>query len=422
MQKLTWHTDVRTLSDLHLWDKNPRVVQQSAILKLATRIKERGFHAVLVIDTDDTILSGNLRKRALEHLHIEEVAVIVPDRKLSEDEREKIALESNLNDGEWDFEKLKAFEFDMLLDIGFKGDELNNIWSKELETHDDGFDLEEELKTITTATTKLGDVVILGNHRLICGDSTDPEVLKRLCGDEKPSMIYSDPVYNLNINYDKGIGGKQHYGGNVRDKRTVEEYKLFIQKSVENALAVSQPDTHVFYWCTQVYIWLIQTVYEACGVSNKCVCIWLKNGHNPIPSLAFNRCYEPCCYGTRGKPWIDPEIQNLNEVLNKEAGTGNELINAVDVWPAKRLSSKEYRHATQKPPTLSEKAFKRCSKAGDIILDSFCGSGSTIIAGEQLNRRVFGVELEPQYCDLIIRRFEKLTGMKARVIRDEEKS
>ena len=108
--------------------------------------------------------------------------------------------------------------------------------------------------------------------------------------------------------------------------------------------------------------------------------------------------------------------------MDKDVSNGNDLLDQLDVWLQKRLPSKDYEHATSKPPTLHEKAIRRCSKPGDIILDSFCGSGSTLIAGEQLKRRVFGVELEPQFCDLIIRRFEKLTGIKAQVIRNEETS
>ena len=105
--------------------------------------------------------------------------------------------------------------------------------------------------------------------------------------------------------------------------------------------------------------------------------------------------------------------------MNKELTTGNNLLeetsDELDLWLVKRLPAKEYQHATSKPPKLHEKAIRRCTKPGDIILDSFSGSGSTLIAGEQLKRKVYGMELEPIFCDLIIRRFEKLTGIKAEV-------
>ena len=123
-------------------------------------------------------------------------------------------------------------------------------------------------------------------------------------------------------------------------------------------------------------------------------------------------------YGLRGKPYIAKGIDNLNEVMNKEVGTGNQMIEDIldllNIWLVKRLSGKSYEHATAKPPTLHEKAIRRCTRPGDIILDSFGGSGSTLIAAEQLKRRAFLVELEPAFCDLIIRRYEKLTKKKAK--------
>ena len=259
----------------------------------------------------------------------------------------------------------------------------------------------------------------MGPHKLLCGSSADPKNLQRLFGDEKASMIYSDPPYNINLDYSKGIGGKNDYGGNVNDSRTYEEYKNFIKETLVTALSATDPNSHIFYWCDQSYIGLIQELYRELGITNRRVCLWLKNSQNPTPKVAFNKCYEPTVYGTLGKPYIAPSIQNLNEVLNKDMTTGNNLFaeasDELDIWFVKRLSGKKYEHATSKPPKLHEKAIRRCTKPGDIILDSFSGSGSTIIAGEQLKRKVYAIELEPIFCDLTIRRYEKLTGRKARV-------
>lgn len=173
-------------------------------------------------------------------------------------------------------------------------------------------------------------------------------------------------------------------------------------------------------------IWLIQGLYRELGIQNKRVCLWLKNSQNPVPGVAFNKCYEPCTYGLRGKkPYIAKNIQNLNEVMNKEITTGNNLLEEtldhLDVWMVKRLSGKDYTHATSKPPKLHEKAIRRCTRPGDIILDSFLGSASTLVAAEQLKRRVFGVELEPAFCDLAIKRYESLTKNKIKVIKHHEK-
>lgn len=424
MNKINWHAEEKLVKDLVPFKENPRKITKDAFEKLKQRIIERGFHDVIVVDIDNTILSGNQRKKALEELGIDKVATLVPDRKLCEDERKKITLESNLNDGEWDYELLQSFDLDMLTDIGFESSDLLSFWNNDLEVKEDDFDEKKELESIITPTTKLGDVILLGSHKLICGDSTDPNVLKKLFGNEQASMIYSDPVYNIKIDYNKGIGGKQTYGGNVNDNRTDEEYKEFIRKSLVAATSVSKKDLHVFYWCDESYIWLFQTLYREFGINNKRVCLWIKNGHNPTPTVAFNKCFEPCVYGTKGSPFLNDSIHDLNEVMNKEMTTGNDLSDGIqdqmNIWVEKRLSHKDYKHATTKPPKLHEKAIRRCTNLGDIILDSFSGSGSTLIAAEQLKRRVFAVELEPIFCDLTIKRFEKLTGIKAKILRNHE--
>ncbi len=231
-------------------------------------------------------------------------------------------------------------------------------------------------------------------------------------------MIFSDPIYNIGLSYDSGIGGKQSYGGKTNDKKTDAEYKEFLKKSLENAMSISKDDCHVFYWCDEAFIGLVQDLYREMKVDNKRVCLWLKNGQNPTPNVAFNKCYEPCVYGAKGKPHLSKNEQSLNEILNKEIGTGNRLIDDVldmlDIWLVKRLAGNDYEHPTMKPPTLYEKAIRRCTKIGDLIFDGFGGSGSSLIAGEQLKRKVYLVEIEPIFCDLIINRYEKLTGQKAK--------
>jgi DNA modification methylase len=422
MDKLIWKTEVRDVKDLILWKQNPRKISKVAMEKLKEKIIRNGFHSVIVIDTDNTILSGNQRKAALLQLGIHQVHVLVPNRKLSEAERCNIALASNINDGDWDFELLKDFDIELLADVGFSEVDLANIWDDNISIKEESFDFEKELKNIQEPRVKTGDIIVLGKHKIICGDSTDPEVLKKLFEDKQASMIYSDPIYNINLDYDKGLGGKQSYGGTVTDKKTDEEYKEFLKRSMLVALSVSKKDVHVFYWNTEQHIWIIQTLYRELGIDNKRVCLWVKNGHNPTPQVAFNKCYEPCIYGAKGHPYLSKKEQGLTEIMNKEITTGNDSIDEVNIWTAKRVSPKDYKHATTKPVELHEKAIRRCTLPGDIILDSFLGSGSTLIAAEQLKRVVYGVEMEPVFCDLIINRYEKLTGTKAQIISYEKTS
>ncbi|MBU0570032.1 DNA modification methylase [Patescibacteria group bacterium] len=428
MIKLKWTTEKRKVNDLVPFEKNPRTISPKQLKDLTKSLKKFDLVEIPAIDMDEKILAGHQRLKVLQLLGRGEEIIDcrIPNRKLTKKESEQYLISSNALGGDWDFEKLKSFDLELLTDIGFDQIELANLWDDNLEVQDEDFNVDEEIKKIKKPKTKLGDLIQLGPHRLYCADSTNPENLKRLFGKERASMIYSDPVYNLRggVDYNSGIGGKQNYGGNVNDNRSDEEYKEFLKKSLESALSVAKRDTHVFYYCDQTYIWLLQTLYKELGITNKRVCLWIKNGQNPTPGVAFSKCYEPCVYGVKGKSYISPNIQNLNEVMNKEITTGNNLLeetlDELDVWLVKRLSSKNYEHATSKPSKLHEKAIRRCTKPGDIILDSFSGSASTMIAAEQLKRKVYAVELEPIFCDLAIKRYEKLTGIKAKIYGQEK--
>lgn len=427
-EKLIWHTEQRKINSLLPYSANPRSISEKQMNDLKKSIRKFNLVEIPAIDLDGKICAGHQRIRALQILGRGEelIEVRVPNRKLTQEEYDRYLIASNATGGDWDFSKLKSFDLEMLEDVGFDKDELAGIWDEHLEVEGDDFDEEAELAKIKIPKTKLGDLIELGSHRLICNDSTKPETLKRLFGKDRAAMVYSDPVYNLRggIDYNSGIGGKQNYGGNVNDNRTDDEYYNFIKKSLECALSVTKNDAHIFYWNDQSNIWLIQTIYRELGIKNKRVCLWLKNGQNPTPGVAFSKCYEPCIYGIRGKPFISKNLQNLNEVMNKEITTGNSLLEEtldhLDVWMVKRLSGKDYEHATSKPPKLHEKAIRRCTRPGDIILDSFLGSGSSMISAEQLKRRVYAVELEPVFCDLTIKRYERLTKKKVKVIKKYE--
>ncbi|MDD2495670.1 MAG: site-specific DNA-methyltransferase, partial [Tissierellia bacterium] len=164
------------------------------------------------------------------------------------------------------------------------------------------------------------------------------------------------------------------------------------------------------------YIGMLQRLYEELRISNKRVCLWVKNGMGLTPNIAFNKCYEPCLYGIKGKPYLS-NIKNLNEILNKEVDPGNrtleDIIDIFDIWLAKRDVTTEYEHPTQKPLSLHEEPLKRCTKVGDVVLDMCAGSGSTLLACEQLNRVCYSIEMSPIFCQLIINRFQKFYGTDA---------
>ncbi len=417
---LVWKTEKRRVNDLIPFEKNPRAITDKQMEDLKRSISRFNLVEIAALDLDGTILAGHQRMKALQLLGRgeEEVDVRIPNRKLTDKEREAYLIASNALGGSWDIEKLKDFDVSTLMDIGFPEDELARLWDETLEAEDDGFDEDEEILKIKKPKSKPGDLIQLGSHRLVCGTSEDPAVLAKLMGSDKANIFYTDWPYNISLDYSKGMGGKKNYGGTMNDSKTDEDYKEFLKKCLTNAKPFLKTDAHIFSYCDQAYVWLFQTLYRELGIENRRVCLWLKNAANPTPKVAFNKAYEPVVYGTIGRPFIASNVPNLNEVLNKEIGTGNRLIDDVldlwDVWLVKRLGSTEYEHPTQKPPTLHEKPLRRCSRPGDIVLDLCSGSGSLMASCEQLKRRAYMVELEPIFCDLIITRYEKLTGKKAK--------
>lgn len=408
------------VSELQIAEYNPRKWDKSAIEKLTESIKRFGLVDPIIVNGAKTrfniVIGGHFRLKIAKGLGYKEVPVVYINIPDIEKEKE-LNLRLNRNTGEWDLDLLKAFDIGLLLDVGFDNNDLSNIWDDNLAIEDDEFDVAKAIAEIKEPKTKLGDLITLGEHRLICGDSTDPAVIARLVENHKISMLNFDPPYNINLDYNKGVGTKGNYGSKkVNDNKSADDYWAFLKKVLQNGLAHALPDCHVFCFCDQSYIWMLQKLYAELGIDTKRVCLWIKNNANMTPQIAFNKAYEPCVYGTIGNPYLSP-IHNLNEVLNKEVGTGNRLTDDImdlfDIWLAKRVAGQNYEHPTQKPPSLYEKAFRRCSKPGDIILDLFGGSGSQLVAAEQLKRRAFLCEIDPVFCDVIVARYQELTGREA---------
>jgi DNA modification methylase len=419
MQKIQWRTEVREVKDLIPWKGNPRKITTVALEKLKAKITQSGFHSVIVIDTDNTILSGNQRKTALTQLGIKKVSVLVPDRTLTNDECIKIAIESNVTDGEWDFEKLKSFDLDLIKFAGFSDMEIARFWDEDKDTKDDKFNVDQELKKIKIPVVQKGDLVIMGDHRLLCASSTDIHAVQKLFGDDRATAIYSDPPFNIGLSYDKGVGNTRAYGGTYDDSKTTEEYVEFIRRVLKSALAVSVEDLHVAFWADEAWVWVFQTLYMEIGIKNRRLNVWVKNNSSPTPAVAFNKCTEFCVYGSKGFPYLSDLVKNLNEIQNKDLSTGNQLLEEIsNLWAIKRLPSNQMEHPTSKNPELHHKFIMRCTKPGDIIFDAFSGSASTMICAEQLGRKVYSLEIESVFCDLAIKRYEKLTGRKAEIIKN----
>jgi DNA modification methylase len=426
MKKLQWVTVQRKVNNLIPQEINPRVINQKQMLDLQRSLRKYNLVEIPAIDYDGKILAGHQRIKAMQLLGRSEEIIDVryPSRPLTDDEAKQYLIASNAISGDWNFEELKSFDLDLLISAGLDETELKNIWGENLVAESDEFNESEELEKIKNPKTKKGDLIILGKHKLLCASSEDTNAVKALFGNDKASVIYSDPPFNISLDYNKGISQNGNYGGKVDDNKSADDYKEFIRKTLANALAVSKKDVHCFYWCDEAWVWVFQTLYNEFGIKNRRLNIWLKNNFSACPGVAFNKAIEVCCYGTLGVPFLSNSLRNLNELMNKELTNGNDLFDDVtNMLAVKRLPSNQYEHPTSKPPSLHEKPIKRCSKVGDIIFDSFSGSASTMICAEQLNRVVYSLEISEVFCDLAIRRWEKLTGKKVKVIKNfyEEK-
>ncbi len=429
MTKTNYKIEYIDINKLKLSEYNPRIHDNSMLEQLEKSIKEFGLVDPVIVNSNpnriNILIGGHARIKIAKKIGIKKIPVVYINLDI---EQEKLLnLKLNAISGDWDFSALdELFEKDLLIDLGFNEEDLNIGWDNilEKENTDDNFNTEKELKEIKNPQTKCGDLIILGDHKLLCADSTDINAVKSLFKEEKATMIYSDPIYNINLDYNKGIGGKANYGGTVNDHKPVEEYKEFIRKSMLSALSVAKEDFHCFYWCDESLVWIFQTLYNELNVTNRRLNIWIKNGFSPTPQIAFNKSTEFCVYGTKGKPYLSPSFKGLNELMNKDLTSGNAMLDELsNLWIEKRLPSNELEHATSKPSSLHEKAIKRCTQVGDIILDSFSGSASTMICAEKLKRKVYSLEIEPIFCDLAIKRFKKVSNKEVRVIKNyyEEK-
>lgn len=419
---ITWRTEKRKVRDLLEYRGNPRVINSRQMGILQESLKKYSLAEIPAINTDNLILAGNQRIKALALMgkSDEEIDIRVPSRKLSKKEAEEYLLLSNRSGGEWNWEALQEFSPDLLLELGFNDIDLSHIWDDTLEINDDSFNEEKALKKAKTTTIKPGDMFVLGEHRLICGNSEDPEVIKKLVGNRKIDAVNTDIPYNIGLNYDKGMGQKQTYGGKTNDKKPDDEYRTFVSKLIKNALTITKPDCHWAIWSDERYNGMIQDLYKEHGITFKRTCLWIKPNQNPTPKIAFNKSVEYCSYGITGKPFIADKVTNLTEVMNKEIGTGNrqtaDIVDLFNIWLVGRVPGQEMDHPTQKPPSLYEKFLRRVTRPGDTVLDMTAGSGSLLIGCEQMKRIAFLCEIEPIFTQLILDRYEQLTNKKAKKI------
>ena len=370
------------VSDLIPYANNSRTHSDEQVLQIASSIKEFGFLNPVIIDAENGIIAGHGRVMAAKKLGIDELPCIDASH-LTEAQKKAYIIADNklaLNAG-WDdeilrieFDALKELDFDLEL-TGFSLDEISELEIEEIapeyEEDADGEITDPPAEPIT----KEGDVWILGKNRLMCGDSTSIDAVDKLMDGNSVDMLFTDPPYNVAFN---GRSGKHDVIMN--DDMPDDQFEDFINNVIQTIKTINPP---VYYiWCNWDFYGVLQGKldYKSCIV-------WAKNVFGM--GAGYRHQHEFCLFN--GK--IDEHIKNES-----------------DLWHEKKDHA--YVHPTQKPTALSERALGNHSKAKNI-LDLFGGSGSTLIGCEKTNRKAYLMELDPKYCDVIIKRWQTLTGKDA---------
>jgi DNA modification methylase len=375
------------VSSLIPYARNSRTHSDEQVSKIAASIKEFGFLNPVIVDGDNGIIAGHGRVMAAQKLGMETVPVIEASHLTDAQRRAYVIADNRLAlDAGWDDEMLRV-EFAELADLGFDleltGFELDEIDALQIEEVEEGLTDEDAVPDVPEQpVTVEGDVWLLGNHRLMCGDSTSIDAVDALLEGRKAQMVHTDPPYGV------------EYQSNMRTKSAKFEMLKNDDAFLDIAPVIDAcSDGWVFVWTSWKVLtkWLDQFV--SFGYPTNQV-IWYKPGGG-IGDLkrTFASDYETALVWHRGA-----------ELTGKRIGS---------VWKVSKDGATEYLHPTQKPVALAEEALDKTTKPGWLILDLFGGSGSTLIACEKTGRHARLMELDPKYCDVIIRRWQDFTGQEA---------
>jgi DNA modification methylase len=370
--------------------KNARTHSDEQVAQIAGSIKEFGFNNPVLVDKDNSIIAGHGRLMAARKLGMDKVPVVQLEH-MTEAQRKAYVLADNriaLNSG-WDTSML-TIELQDLKDyidlslLGFDPDELDALLNPIVET--DGLTDEDAVPDVPDEPkTKLGDIYILGNHRLMCGDSTSIDAVDKLMNGHKADMVFTDPPYG--VSYQSNMRTQSEKFDVIKNDDVILDIVPIIEIFSKG---------WVFIWTTWKVLdkWLENT--KGLGFPSNMV-IWYKGGGG-IGDLkkTFSTDYETALVWHRGA-----------DLCGKRIGS---------VWKVGKDGSSDYLHPTQKPVALAEEAMDKTTKPNNLILDLFGGSGSTLIAAEKIGRKSYLMELDPKYCDVIVKRWEDFTGKKAELV------
>ena len=402
----------KKLSEITPYWNNPRKNDQ-AVDKVAASIQEFGFKQPIVVDSNSVIIVGHTRYKAAQMMQLETVPVLVAD-DLDEQQVRAYRLADNKTSefAEWNFD---------ILD-----NELFNI--SDIDMSQFGFDIidaEEEIEVIeddytedVEPRTKLGDVWSLGTHRLICGDSTDSDTILKLMDGQKADLLVTDPPYNIDV---EGKAGKI-----MNDNMDDIAFKEFLIDAFTVAFSALGGGAAFYIWHGDSEGLNFRSALKDIGVEIRQCLIWNKSMFT-LTRQDYQWKHEPCLYGwVKGTHYFIDDRKQSTVIEDTTPNYRNmkkaELLDLLDeiysdkvsttVLYEKKPSISEL-HPTMKPVKLIARLIKNSSKPGWIVLDTFGGSGTTLIACEQLRRKCYMCELDPHYADVIIDRWEKLTGKQA---------
>ncbi len=363
-------------------------------VKIKNSIEKFGFVSPLVINKDMTVIGGHQRLKVLKEMGIVEVECIIVDLDKTNEKALNIAL--NKIQGDWDEEKLEALlqelkleDFDTNL-TGFDFDEVDEILKDVNGSKEDDFDVDSAYEEIEEPITKPGDVWILGKHRLMCGDSVQKEDVMRLMNNQDADMLLTDPPYNVDY-----VGKTSEALKIKNDNMSDNQFYEFLKKVFENMYSVTKEGASIYVFHADTEGLNFRKAFKDAGYKLAECLIWKKDCF-VMGRQDYQWQHEPILYG-----WKE--------------GAAHHFINdrtqsTILEFDRPRQSSL---HPTMKPIDLVARLLKNSSKENDKILDLFGGSGSTIIAAEQLNRNCYTMELDPKYCDVIVKRWESLTNKEA---------
>lgn len=415
----------KNIDEIKPYEKNPRK-NDNAVSAVANSIKEFGFKVPIVIDKDNVIVAGHTRYKASLKLGIEEVPCIVAN-DLTEQQIKAFRLADNkvAEKAEWDYELLdeeinEIFDIDMS-DFGF-----------EIEAEEESPEKVEEVdapEVPENPTSKPGDIYQLGNHRVMCGDSTKAEDIEKLIDGAEIDLIVTDPPYNVNygsIN-ETGYGKERHNGRQIEnDDMSAEDFYEFLFKVFSNVVEIIKEGGAFYVWYASKSVVQFQTAIEDAGFNVKQELIWNKNAFI-LGRQDYQWKHEPCLYGWKegaGHYFVDDRTQTTviedkidvdslkKEELKKLVEELMKIKTPVTIIDENKPTINDL-HPTMKPIKLLARLIINSSRKEEKVLDMFGGSGSTLMACEQLDRSCYMMEYDPHYVDVIIKRWEDYTGKKA---------